>query len=168
MWIFSISAIIITPILVFIILFVINVGALPYLPTVMNVTDLASWDRRWCLLPWHVVLAPVIIIFIPLFFLTGYAGLSDLRSAIAYPYAYRIIQGFLWLLGSLAAFCFVLMFTLLGFHLEFPRVIHIAYVFIPMYIVEFCAVIVFGVHCSTLFKKNDLYIYILWFWFSSY
>lgn len=61
-------------------LFVLNIAALPYLPNVLGVTNLTIWDRRWGLIPWHIVLAPFFTLFGILMVVFFIAGIVDTRE----------------------------------------------------------------------------------------
>jgi hypothetical protein len=149
------SAIIFTVIIILLFLFVLmvvmNVGVLPLLPDVVG-SSASTWDRRWSVIPWHVVFMPIFLLLCApmlvclLFFLTqAYEHICACRWAHI---------NYWWLLGFDTAATFFLSFVLWGFHLEFPKAFHIGYTFIPLYLLELVFLCMFVFFSATHLKKS--------------
>jgi len=144
-----------------ILLTAINVGALPTFPDVINwkpssPTDF--YDRRIALIPWHIIFAPLIIIFLAALIFFGFILFTEFKSCIynnncctnCHGTKERTIEGMLFSAAGLAGLAFASFFILLGFHLEFPYHVHIAYTFIPLYLVEIYATVLFIIYFGML------------------
>jgi len=145
-----------------ILLTAINVGALPTFPDVINwqassPTDF--YDRRIALIPWHIVFTPIILVFLAASLFCGFILFHQISNCYNAGYCQncgdileqrRSLECLLISAAGLGGLAFALFFILLGFHLEFPYHVHIAYSFIPLYIVEIYATVMYVIYFGML------------------